>query len=185
MPTPHNGRTRGLLIPLLALLVAASIQAREAPAFDDPFVVQTVHGTFRVPRTFAPIEEWKTMRIEAQATHYFVVRLPAEYVAERIDRYAPELNFVRQDVVVAVEALTPRRREALRTAPAELCWVAPHDTEPRSVPYERCEYRARFADDTLAVKFWLNGENTECRTAIGALVEVLLMDWRTPARSAR
>jgi hypothetical protein len=170
---------------MLLAALAVPLAADGNPVFTAPYEFQTRHGTFRIPRAFAPIEEWKTMRVDPQATDYFLARLPADHVAGRIEGFAPELNFFRQDVVVAVEALSDRRRKLVAAKPAELCWVAPHDTEPRSTPYDRCEYRLRTADELFAVKFWLNGDNRRHRAAVGQLIESLLMEWKAASPPPR
>ncbi|MBD3648330.1 MAG: hypothetical protein HUJ31_12960 [Pseudomonadales bacterium] len=142
-----------------------------------PIQFITIHGTFMVPRQFAPIDVWRTMRHEPYSTNYFTTRVPADYLSTRIDGYAANLNFVIQDMLVVVEALTPDRRNERRADLREVCITADHDLEPRSVPYKRCEYQD-LIDEHFAVEFWLNGDNTQFVEETRRLVRTLLSQWK-------
>lgn len=164
---------------MLTSLAASPIWATDAASDRPPFEFVTRHGTFTVPRDYAMIDEWRTIRVQAIPSNYFVVRLTAQYVARTIPGFAADLNQATQDVILAVEALSPRRRAIVEAASAsDYCWVAPHDTKPQSVPYERCEYHQIFGD-SVAVKFWLNGENRAHLAEMIGLIEEKLEAWRS------
>lgn len=171
------GAALGACLFLLTSLAASPIWATEATGDTPPFEFVTRSGTFTVPREYAMIDEWRTIRVQAIPSNYFVVRLPAEYVERRIRGFAAELNHATQDVILAAEALTPRRRNAVEPASgSDYCWVAPHDTKPHSVPYARCEYH-RIFDGAVAVKFWLNGGNREHLPEVVVMIEERLERW--------
>lgn len=173
-----RGATMGACLLLLMIFAAAPGWASEAPGERPPFEFVTLHGTFTVPRDYAMIDEWRTVRIQAIPSNYFVVRLTAEYVETRTPGFAAKLNHATQDVILAVEALTPRRRAVVEAAGrSDYCWVAPHDTKPQSAPYERCEYHRIFGE-SMAVKFWLNGDNRVHLAEVIELIEEKLGAWR-------
>ncbi len=149
------------------------------------FRIHTDRGEFAVPRTFA-VPVWRDLRPLSFRSNYFVMQLPADFVAERVEGYAPRLNHFTQDVVVAVEALSPSRLRALWGSPTQRhCEFSAHDLAPESVPYRRCEYR-RLSARLFAVKFWLGGDNNDLIDEVSELVLETVGGWLvSPAEGER
>ncbi|MEX0943860.1 MAG: hypothetical protein WD002_15105 [Pseudomonadales bacterium] len=160
------------------------MSTEQVPREKPPIQFITIHGTFMVPRQFAPINVWRTMNHEPYSTNYFTTRIPADYLSTQIDGYAANLNFVTQDMLVVVEALTPTRRRERRADLREVCIIADHDLEPRSIPYKRCEYQD-LVDEHFAVEFWLNDDNTHFVEESRRLVRVLLNQWKPQEEASR